>query len=174
MKTLENSVIRLRSIELKDLEFLYDTENKVEFWEISNTLTPFSKYVLEEYIRNAHKDIFTTKQVRFIIETVKNKRIAGMIDLFDYDPINLRAGIGIIITEHERRKAYASNSLNLIIDYSFQILNINQLYCNISEDNIQSLELFKKLGFKISGKKEQWINTGEGFKDVYFLQLFNE
>ena len=171
---MKNNLVKLRALEPEDINFLFESENNPDIWELSNTLTPFSKHILKEYIKNSRLDIFTAKQLRLAIETVKNKRIAGMIDLFDYDPINLRAGIGIIITEHERRKAYASNSLNLIIDYSFQILKINQLYCNISEDNIQSLELFKKLGFKISGKKEQWINTGEGFKDVYFLQLFNE
>lgn len=173
MKTLENSVIRLRSLELSDLDFLYDTENKIEFWEISNTVTPFSKYILEEYIKNAQKDIFSTKQFRFVIETSENKSLAGMIDLFDFDPIHLRAGVGIIITDQERRKSYASNSIKLLIDYSFQILKLNQLYCNISTDNTISLKLFEKSGFKITGKKEQWINTGTNFKDVFFLQLFN-
>lgn len=170
MKTLENSAVRLRSPELKDLDFFYQTENNTEVWEASNTVSPYSKYVLEEHIRNS-KDIFTTKQVRFIIETTDKKNNVGMIDLFDYDPIHLRAGIGIHIIENEQRKKYAENALILIINYCSSILRLNQIYCDISSDNTASINLFKKSGFTLSGKKEQWLNTSEGFKDVLFFQL---
>ncbi len=171
MKALENSTIRLRSPELKDLDFLYQTENNIDLWEVSNTASPYSKYVLEEYIRNSHKDIFTTKQVRFIIETTVKKKIVGMVDLFDYDPIHLRAGIGINIIETEQRKKYAENALLGMIEYCSAILRLNQIYCNISSDNTSSIKLFEKIGFKISGRKEKWLNTSDGFKDVLFYQL---
>ena len=97
--------------------------------------------------------------------------MVGLIDLFDYDPVNLRAGIGIVIEEKFRRKHYAENAIGLLKEYSFKILKLNQLYCNISEDNEQSLKLFQKTGFEISGKKLSWINSEKGFKDVFFLQL---
>ena len=171
MKTLENLAIRLRSPELKDLDFLYQTENNIELWELSNTVSPYSKYVLEEYIKNAHKDIFTIKQVRFMIETVVEKNIVGMVDLFDYDPIHLRAGIGINIIDSEQRKNYAENTLIVIIEYCSSILRLNQIYCNIGSDNIASIKLFEKIGFKLSGRKEKWLNTSKGYKDVLFYQL---
>ena len=171
MKALENLTIRLRSIELSDLDFLYQTENNIELWEISNTVNPYSKYVLEEFIKNSHKDIFTTKQVRFIIETTVEKKIVGLVDLFDYDPIHLRAGIGIYILETEQKKNFAKNALIVLKEYCSTILRLNQIYCNISSDNAASINLFEKIGFKLSGKKEKWLNTSDGFKDVLFYQL---
>ena len=171
MKTLENSVIRLRSLEPDDLNFLYQTENTVELWESSNTLKPFSKYTLQKYIESAHIDIYTAKQVRFIIETSKEKKNVGLIDLFDYDPIHMRAGIGIYIINNEQRKKYAENALVVLIDYCKNIIRLNQIFCDISSDNIASIKLFKKIGFRLSGKKMQWLNTADGFKDVLFYQL---
>jgi diamine N-acetyltransferase len=50
---------------------------------------------------------------------------------------------------------------------------LHQLYCNIDEDNEASLTLFKKYGFKITGKKHDWIRTSLGYKNEYFLQLIN-
>jgi diamine N-acetyltransferase len=173
MKTLENYNIRLRSLEPEDIDFLYQTENFENYWEISNTITPYSKYILEQYIKNSHQDIFTTKQVRFVIEHKENKTIIGLIDLFDYDPIHLRAGIGIIIKQNEQRKSYAYNAVKLLIAYSFNILKLNQLYCNVATDNEAGLNLFQKLNFKITGKKEQWINGMTKFQDIFFLQLIN-
>ena len=173
MKT-ENSLIKLRALEPEDIDFLSETENNPEFWELSHTKTPFSTYILKKYIKNAHLDIFTTKQLRLVIECKSEKKAVGFIDLFNYDPFHLRAGVGIVITEKERRKKYAENAVALLIDYSFKILKLNQLYCNISEDNHQSIRLFEISGFKISGTKYKWINSESGFKDVLFLQLINE
>lgn len=170
---MENNLIKLRALEPEDINFLYESENNPELWELSNTLTPFSKYILNEYIKNSHLDIFTTKQLRLVIESVVQKKVVGFIDLFNYDPFHLRAGMGIVIIEDARQKQYASNAVSLLIDYSFKVLKLNQLFCNISDDNEKSLQLFQKAGFIISGKKLKWINSEKGFKDVNFLQLLN-
>ena len=172
MATLQNSKIKLRELEPEDIDFLYNTENNISLWEISNTSKPFSKHILNEYIKNSNKDIFTTKQIRFIIETIKERNIVGIIDLFDYDPIHLRAGIGIIINNSERRKNYASDAIEIIKHYTYNTLRLNQLYCEISSDNKASISLFEKSNFKLSGTKKQWINTADGFKDVLFYQFF--
>ena len=171
---MKNNFVKLRALEPEDISLLFESENNPDIWELSNTLTPFSKHILKEYIKNSHLDIFTTKQLRLAIESVDEKKAVGFIDLFNYDPFHLRAGTGIVISDKERRKHYASNAISLLKDYSFKVLKLNQLYCDISEDNNKSLELFEKAGFIISGKKLEWINSEKGFKDVYFLQLFNK
>ncbi len=174
MKNLENKIIKLRALEPEDIDLLYYWENNVSIWNVSNTLEPFSKYILKKYIENSHKDIYTTKQVRFIIETKPEHKAVGMIDLFDIDIFHKRAGVGILINNTEDRlRTYASNSLQILINYSFEILQIKQLYCNIAENNIASINLFKKHNFRITGIKEKWIKTIDGFIDELFLQKFN-
>jgi diamine N-acetyltransferase len=168
---LENKEIRLRAIEKEDLNLLYKWENDTSIWHLSNTLTPFSKHVLKQYLDNAHLDIYQTKQQRFVIENTEGKAI-GLIDLFDFDPFHNRAGIGILIADkYERRKGYASSALSLLIDYSKKVLQLKQLYCNITVDNKSSLNLFEKQGFEISGIKKSWIKTYNGYIDEYLLQV---
>jgi diamine N-acetyltransferase len=48
---------------------------------------------------------------------------------------------------------------------------LKQLYCNILEDNKESISLFLKKGFRITGEKSAWIKTTGGWKSEYFLQL---
>ena len=60
--------MNLRALEPEDLEFLFEIENNESFWEVSHTQVPFSKYILKQYIENAHLDIFETKQLRLLIE----------------------------------------------------------------------------------------------------------
>jgi diamine N-acetyltransferase len=48
-----------------------------------------------------------------------------------------------------------------------------QLYCDISEDNLASLNLFKSQNFNILGKKEAWQKVGTIYKGVFMLQKLN-
>ena len=121
-KLLSNDIISLRAIEPEDIELLYSWENDPEIWEVSHTLVPFSKYILALYIQNADKDIYESKQLRLMIDTVEGKTI-GAIDLFDFDPYHSRIGIGLLIYAPDKRsKGYASASLELLIPYCFQKL----------------------------------------------------
>lgn len=87
--------IHLRALEPEDVDVLYKWENNREIWHVSNTQTPFSRYVLEQFLVNAHEDIYTNKQLRLIISPNESDIPVGAIDLFDFDPYHLRAGIGI-------------------------------------------------------------------------------
>ena len=51
MVTLKGEHIYLRALEPSDLDFLYDIENDEKIWEISNTQTPYSKYLLKQYLK---------------------------------------------------------------------------------------------------------------------------
>lgn len=167
---LKGQHIQLRAIEPSDIDVLYQWENDAETWMVSNTQSPFSRFVLEQYITSSHQDIYSVKQLRLIICNEENKAI-GSIDLFDFDPNHLRAGVGILIAEKaDRKKGYASEALCLLMDYCFSVLNLHQLYCNITIDNEPSILLFQKHGFQITGMKKQWVRDGESFKDELLLQ----
>lgn len=171
MITLKGEYVFLRAIEPEDADFIMATENDESFWEISNTQTPFSRHIIEQYVKNAYKDIYEVKQLRLIIETNKGVKL-GMIDLFDFDFKNKRAGVGVLIKNTEdRQKGYGKEALQLLVNYSFDRLHLHQLYCNISEDNIQSLKLFENAGFNKVGLKKDWNFSGGKFKNEFLLQL---
>ncbi|MGA1977836.1 MAG: GNAT family N-acetyltransferase [Bacteroidales bacterium] len=171
---MKHENIRLRAPEPEDLELLYEWENNVSYWIISNTIAPFSKYTLKRFIKNSHKNIYETGQLRLMIDLVAEKKTIGAIDLFDFDPFHKRAGLGILIAdETERRKGYASMALACLIEYCFSTLQLHQLYCNILANNCESIDLFKKLGFTEIGIKKDWIKTVDGYLDEKMYQLFD-
>ena len=168
---MRSDKIYLRALELDDIEFLFEIENNRDFWEISHTILPFSKYYLEKYIKESNHDIFSEKQFRFVI-SIENKYPVGLIDLFDFDPINHRAGIGIVINKTQRKKGYAIKSVKLIEDYSRKNLQIHQLYVNVRVDNKNSLDLFKKLGYVEIGIKKDWnYLDGQYIDEVLFQKI---
>lgn len=173
MITLKGVEIYLRALEPDDLEFVYAVENDESVWEISNTQTPYSKFLIKQYLDNAHKDIFEVKQLRLVVSTYSDKPV-GLIDIFDFDFKNKRAGIGILINDASNRdKGYGREALQLLINYSFSHLGLHQLYCNISEENKASLKLFTNQGFVNIGLKKDWNLINGSYKNEYLFQLIN-
>lgn len=174
MNALETDIIKLRALEPEDIDILYRWENDTNVWKMSNTVAPFSKYILRRFIDEQRYDIYETRQLRLVIESKVCGRPVGTIDLFDIDPFNCRAGVGILIYDKDDEgQGYASSALQALIRYSFHILGLNQLYCNILSNNTRSLNLFKSKDFQVVGLKREWVRTTTDWMDEYMLQLIN-
>jgi len=174
MPTLTGSQIYLRALEPEDLDFMYAVENDESVWEVSHTQTPYSKFLIRQYLENAHQDIYEAKQLRLAICNIDNRRAIGLVDLFEYDPKNNRAGMGILLhLEKDRQKGVGTEAVKLLIDYTFSNLNLHQLYVNINPANAASVKLFTNFGFLKNGEKKQWNLVNGTYKDEDFYQLIN-
>jgi len=164
--------IELRIPELTDVEFILNMENDSSLWHVSNTHNPFSRFDIEQYVMSVDKDIYSAKQLRFMIDHVNStKQTIGIVDVFDFDAHNRRAGVGILIVANERNKGYAGIAIDIVVNYLFSHLNIHQIYCNIEKDNYNSISLFKSKGFIMSGVKKDWNLRNNIWIDELLFQL---
>ena len=174
MITLKGIHLFLRALEPEDLDFVYSIENDESIWNVSTTQTPYSRFLIRQYLENAHQDIYEAKQLRLAICKNDSEEVVGLIDLFDYDPRNNRAGIGIVIQNlNHRSQGYGAESLQLLINYSFNQLNLHQLYANIGIENETSLKLFTTFGFQNCGVKKDWNLIENTYQDEALFQLIN-
>ncbi len=173
---ISDSSITLRAVEPEDLALLYLWENDRSVWHVSNTLVPFSRHQLKQYIESNPSEILVHQQLRMMIDCkepgTSQVHTVGSIDLFDFEPIHQRAGLGILIaSEENRRQGYAFAAIQQMIDYSQTVLFLHQLYCNIPASNTASIKLFEKVGFEIAGKKKDWLRTETDWEDEFLYQL---
>ena len=174
MVTLQGQNIFLRALEPEDLEFVYAVENDENIWEVSNTQTPYSKFLIRQYLKNAQQDIYEAKQIRLAICKIDTAKAIGLIDLFDFDARNKRAGIGIIIQyETDRNQGLGKEALDLLVNYAFQKLQLHQVYANIGANNEASLKLFTTFGFQEIGVKKEWNLLNGKYHDELIFQLIN-
>ena len=171
MTFLSKDNIRLRALEPEDLDWLFSIENKEAYWEISSTIQPFSKTLLARYIENANQDFYSAKQLRLVI--LYKETPVGLLDLFEYEPQHHRAGLGVLVLPQFESKGIATTAIEIAVNYGFTILQLHQLYVNITTDNKRSIALFKKLNFQLVGTKKDWIYTQGTYKDELLLQLIN-
>ena len=168
----QNKNIVIRAAEPQDAKLIYDWENDRDIWRVSETYMPYSLYQIEQFLFS--NDLFSTRQIRFIIERKNDNVNIGCIDIYDFDPVHMRAGIGILLQKDFRKQGYANEALELLIDYIFNTLMLKQIYCLIDETNIDSLNLFKKIGFTQCGLRKEWIRTTDGFIDELEFQYINK
>ena len=173
---IRGTSIILRAMEPQDVDLMMIYENDIEIWPVSGTVVPYSRFTLEQFYKNAVQDIYTAKQLRLAIELIKEThrgQTIGYVDLFDFEPNQRRAGVGILIGDKkERNKGYATESLKLLCRYCFEVLNLHQIYCHIENENEISLRIFKNAGFKEVGVLKDWIIFNGKWRDVTMMQLF--
>ena len=158
--------MHLRALEPDDLEFLFALENDPDVWGVSDTLAPVSRHALRQYLEHATADFYVVRQLRLVITTEIGSPAVGVVDLFDYDPLHQRAGVGITVLARERRHGYARQALELLKTHARQVLRLHQIYATVAADNPSSLKLFRAAGFRRVGTRHGWLRTAQGWADA--------
>lgn len=153
--------ILLRKIEPSDLPFLYQWENDAASWADGANHNPLSQQDLRDYIASTTGDIYRDGQLRLIIE-IKNQKskisntTAGCLDLFDFDPRNRRAAIGMYIAPEARGNGVGRQALEQLEQYAFGHLNLRVLYAVIATSNAPCSALFRSAGYTPSSPLSAW------------------
>ena len=93
----------------------------------------------------------------------------GNVSLFDINQIHRTALMGVFIGDEENRgKGMGKESIKLILEYGFKILNLNNVMLNVFSFNEKAIEAYKSVGFKEIGKRREahFIN-GQYFDEIY-------
>lgn len=168
---MTDGMITLRALEPTDLDSLLRWENDPSLWSVGNTIAPYSRKLLWDYIETYEADIFKSRQLRLMIETADNRKAIGTIDLYDFDPVNQRAYVGILIDNQFGHQGYGSRALQLIADYARNVIGMHQLVAIVPEHNTLSLKLFSKCGYKAIATLPSWLRFGNSRQNATIFQL---
>ena len=169
---IKDETITLRCAELEDAEQIFLWENDREIWHVSGTHAPYSRFQIEQFLLS-DSDLQAQKQLRLMIDLTQNGQTIGCIDLYDYDSIDGRVALGILIDKQFRCQGYAKAALSLCVEYLFHDLLLHQVYCSIDESNHESQQLFEGQGFELCGRRKEWIKTSNGYLDELEYQLLS-
>lgn len=167
-------MLRLRKIEPSDLPFLYQWENDASSWADGANHNPLSQQDLRDYIASTSGDIYKDGQLRLVIQSVseavcqqrglsaqrsvspQDGLTIGCIDLFDFDPRNRRAAIGMYIAPEYRGKGVGHEALKQLEAYAFDFLRLRCLYAVIATNNIPCSALYEHAGYQPSSPLPAW------------------
>ena len=161
--------VTLRRTKLLDLDQLLFWENNLDKSLFSENTIFYTTGQIEAFL-TSDQDIFLDRQIRFMIDS--SGSTVGCVDLFEYDMVNSRAGVGIFIDEKFRNMGIATETLSLLKSICIKDYFISNLHANILHTNKASIQLFERAGFTKNGVKENWIRTENSMLDVWFFQCF--
>ncbi len=167
---MRNETIVLRPLEPTDLDTLYNWENDSALWVVSDTVAPYSRAALWQYLENYTGDIYSQRQLRLMI-TLTDGTPAGTIDFLNFDPLNNRAELGLFIATELRGKGLGRQALELLTAYAREHLGLRQLYVYIALDNTVCLKMFEEYGYRRVGVIQSWVKRGNSYRDVALLQM---
>jgi len=162
--------ITLRAIEQDDMQLLKDIINDPE---IENMVVGWSFPVSTEHQVNWISSISGDRNnVRLAIDT-KYNGVVGIVSLTKIDFKNRTGTINIKLNRENkiRRKGIGYKSINMLIDYAFNQLNLNCLAANILEYNTPSQKLFEKSGFVFEGSLRKRVFKSGTYQDLYSYSL---
>ena len=190
MGKCENAkIIKLRKLEPSDLPFLYQWENDASVWADGANHNPLSQQDLRDYIESTTGDIYKDGQLRLIIHSSSESvcqqsglsgeaglssvspqdgLTLGCIDLFDFDPRNRRAAIGMYIAPQYRGQGIGREAVRLLEEYAFDFLHLRIIYAIISTSNTACSELYRQAGYTPSSVLPSW--TLEADAVLWFKQ----
>ena len=154
-------MVKLRKIEPSDLPFLYQWENDASAWADGSNHNPLSQQDLRDYIASTTGDIYKDGQLRLIIEEANSQQptakvTIGCIDLFDFDPRNRKAALGMYIAPEYRGEGVGRRALKQVETYAFGHLNLRLIYAIIAANNAPCTALYRTAGYTPSSPLQGW------------------
>lgn len=111
----------------------------------------------------------------FGILDLATDQLIGRCVLFNVDPVNRSAMLGIFIGEKDFwGKGYGSEAVQLLVEFGFYLLNLNSIELGVFAFNERAVAAYRKVGFKEIGRRRQARIIGEKKYDVILMDLLAE
>ncbi|MBJ2166608.1 MAG: GNAT family N-acetyltransferase [Muribaculaceae bacterium] len=169
--TLSDGTITLRAPEPSDIDRLYIWENDMSLWPFGSAATPLSRHMLSEYIAAYDGDIFSSGQLRFVIELCGKGGAVGTIDMTHFEPRDRHARIGVFVEPASRRACIARRAIALVMAYARDVLGMHMLMALVADDNEPSRRLFATSGFNSCGRVRSYLRRGRSYHDIIIYQV---
>lgn len=153
---LETKRLLLRKTKIGDTKILwnkifnnYEDYKFYKYDKIKNYVN-FEQKILEQIKKYDYNDYY-----KWNIVLKEANELIGSINLHHYDKVNNNVKIGYFIFSDYRNKGYATEAINKVIDFAFNILNVNKIIAGTIADNDFSNKVLLKTGFVLKKTNEQ-------------------
>jgi len=138
------SVINIEDYE-KYTKWVNDMEVAIGMIFSAGLITPIQERHILEGLSNT--------DFNFAIVDLESDELIGNVGFPKIDYINRIAEFGIFIGNKDYwGKGYGVEAAQLILDFGFNILNLNNIYLKVYSYNQPAIKCYKKAGFKEAGR----------------------
>ena len=157
--TIDGRIVKLRELSIDDaidISRLMSYNISKSLWEV-----PYP-YTLENasiFINSSHIEFRTLKAVNFAILYKRNPEYSGLVGIIGLKNIhidNRKANLGYWIGESFWGNGIASESVELVINYAFSVLKLEEVYAYVYSQNKRSIRVLEKNGMTRVGEVNEY------------------
>ena len=172
---LTTARLLLRPLQTGDAEDLYNYRsdrniNRYQGW-IPESLEEAERFIMERVspVINVNGTWF-----QFAVVLKATGKIIGDIGLHFFDNENRQVELGCTLAGYYQGKGYAAEALSQIISYLFTTLDKHRLIAVIDPENLRSINLFERLGFRREAHFRKCRNLNGTWVDDLVYALLRE
>ena len=168
--------VRLRALELEDLDVVMENWNNLEMRRFLATAWPMSKNAERKWLeRVTTMDPWKDGGMVLAIEDKKTHEFIGTVSFFDISKQNQRAEFGIAIHNPENfGKGYGTDTIRVMLWVGFHILGLNSIFLITLDENDRAQRAYEKAGFKSVGRYRQATYMMGKFHDFVIMDSIRE
>ena len=141
-------------------------------FEVAKNLLIFNQQLSLEREKMILNDMVKNDAKIFSIINSKNDELIGNCSIFKINHRNRKAEVGIFIGNKECwNKGYGSEALSLLVDFGFNILNLNNIMLEVFGFNRRAIKAYEKVGFKIIGHRREAIIIADEKHDEIYMDI---
>lgn len=173
---LTHNDVRLRLVRMKDSKamerLILSNREWLRPWEATNPEGPNS-FDIRGQIRMLLRQMDDNACLPFVIE--EDGIIVGQLNV-----ANILFGsvsscvIGYWVVPEVAGRQITPTAVALVSDYLFNTVGIHRIEIDIRPENVSSLRVVEKLGFRFEGLKERFIHINGAWRDHYVFALTHE
>lgn len=167
-KKLKGEKVYLSPLDADDFRLLTRWVNNLKTTIKTGTSTILMSEATEyKYLQSKENSSY-----QFGIVTEDGDDLIGTIELMDINNINKTSTVGLFIGDEENRgQGYGKEAMNLILDYGFNILNLNSIQLNVFSFNTAAYNMYKSVGFKDVGIRREAYIIADRKIDVIIMDI---
>ncbi len=171
---MSNNKVYLRAFEPDDYLVSIAWRNDDEIWSrLGGPKYYVSKSFEKKWIEEA---IFDNKNIRFAVCLCEDGRYIGNVSITNINTI-YRSGISNILIGDRNcwGQGIGLEAYRLLLNYAFNERNFHRIEAQVLENNIASLKMHQRCGFKIEGTmRESIFKNGQWQNQIILSILENE
>ena len=159
---LENEIVKLRPVQIDDVEAITAAANDERIWE-HMSVTLLSKEAVQNYIENAIKEREKGISYMFAVIDKKTDAIVGCTSFLDISFPHKRLEIGSTwYNPSVWRSAINTNCKFLLFRYCFEELQLNRVQIKTGHENYRSQKAIERIGAVKEGVLRNHMIRKEG------------
>lgn len=136
----------------------------------------FASMLIDEETEKSALERLSKAPFNFAIILKGTDQVIGNVGFPKLDYVNRAGEVGIFIGDKSCwGNGYGKEALELLLDFGFNLLNLNNIHLKAYSFNTQALKCYEKVGFRVVGNlRECKIIGGEKYDEVYMDILAKE